>query len=385
MPSNRRDRITRRKQKNAIKEAVENKKYKKKVSYISISIVVLIVLAIAITCIQIFNNRNKQLKEQEKQEEVYKIANEKIIIDSVKESDLIRISALGEINLTNNIKISGKPYDKIFEDVSSYYKDRDIIIADTTYEISDENDKSFTQNIKKCGINYLNIANKEIASIEDSEYTLKFLNSMGFNVLGNNEDRVKIVENKGKKIAIISYTMDDTSGKVSFYSEKRAKEDLEKASNEADYNIVLIDWKSGSTLSQNQTVAKYLIDNGANFIIGSNVGEIQRIETIKNKDDEDCIVAYSLGNFTSNGLEKNMELILNFDLYVDENNIILYSVDYVPIYMRDEGADNTENRYKLVDVNKEVKDYEDGNQNIEEGFYQKLKEETKELYKNLSK
>ena len=53
--------------------------------------------------------------------------------------------------------------------------------------------------------------------------------------------------------------------------------------------------------------------------------------------------------------------------------------------MRDEGADNTENRYKLVDVNKEVKDYEAGNQNIEEGFYQKLKEETKELYKNLSK
>ena len=385
MPSNRRDRITRRKQKNAIKEAVENKKYKKKVSYISISIVVLIVLAIAITCIQIFNNRNKQLKEQEKQEEVYKIANEKIIIDSVKDSDLIKISTLGEINLTNNIKISGKPYDKIFENVNSYYKDRDIIIADTTYEVSDENDKSFTQNIKKCGINYLNIANKEIASIEDSEYTLKFLNSMGFNVLGNNEDRVKIVENKGKKIAIISYTMDDTSGKVSFYSEKRAKEDLEKASNEADYNIVLIDWKSGSTLSQNQTVAKYLIDNGANFIIGSNVGEIQRIETIKNKEDEDCIVAYSLGNFTSNGLENNMELILNFDLYVDENNIILYSVDYVPIYMRDEGADNTENRYKLVDVNKEVKDYEDGNQNIEEGFYQKLKEETKELYKNLSK
>ena len=165
MPSNRRDRITRRKQKNAIKEAVENKKYKKKVSYISISIVVLIVLAIAITGIQIFNNRRKQLKEQEKLEEVYKIANEKIIIDSVKESDLIRISALGEINLTNNIKISGKPYEKIFEDVSSYYKDRDIIIADTTYEISDENEKSFTQNIKKCGINYLNIANKEIASI----------------------------------------------------------------------------------------------------------------------------------------------------------------------------------------------------------------------------
>ena len=36
-------------------------------------------------------------------------------------------------------------------------------------------------------------------------------------------------------------------------------------------------------------------------------------------------------------------------------------------------------------MEKEVKDYEAGNQNIEEGFYQKLKEETKELYKNLSK
>ena len=53
--------------------------------------------------------------------------------------------------------------------------------------------------------------------------------------------------------------------------------------------------------------------------------------------------------------------------------------------MRDQGSSNIQARYKIFDINKEIKDYEAGNNNIEEGFYLKLKEEIKELYKVLNK
>ena len=386
MPSNRRDRITRRKQKNAIKEAVENKKYKKKISYVSISIVVLVVLAIGITAFQIISNKLKEKDEQAKLNEVYITANEKIISNNVKEEDLIRISAVGDIKFTNNIKISGKPYEGVFERVADIYKNRDVVIGNFNFEIDEEESKEFCQAVKKSGINCANIANKEVSEIQNYDYTLKYLSSLGLNVVGENkEDRIKIIENKGKKIALISYTADTTSSKVCFYSEKRAKEDLEKAKEISDYIIVMMDWKSGDTLNQEQSIAKYLVDNGADFIIGSNVEKVQRIETMKNKEEKDCVVAYSLGNYTDNGLDNNTELILNFDLYVDDNEVILYNVDFAPVYMRDQGSSNIQARYKIFDINKEIKEYEAGNNNIEEGFYLKLKEEIKELYKVLNK
>ena len=386
MPSNRRDRITRRKQKNAIKEAVENRKYKKKISYVSISIVVLVVLAIGITVFQIISNKLKEKDEQAKLNEVYITANEKIINDNVKEEDLIRISAVGDIKFTNNIKISGKPYEGVFERVADIYKNRVVVIGNFNFEIDEEESKEFCQAVKKSGINCANIANKEISEIQNYDYTLKYLSSLGLNVVGENkEDRIKIIENKGKKIALISYTVDTTSSKVCFYSEKRAKEDLEKAKEISDYIIVMMDWKSGDTLNQEQSIAKYLVDNGADFIIGSNVEKVQRIETMKNSEEKDCVVAYSLGNYTDNGLDNNTELVLNFDLYVDENEVILYNVDFAPVYMRDQGSSNIQARYKIFDINKEIKDYEAGNNNIEEGFYLKLKEEIKELYKVLNK
>lgn len=48
----------------------------------------------------------------------------------------------------------------------------------------------------------------------------------------------------------------------------------------------------------------------------------------------------------------NLELILNIQLYYDGENdeVSLYKVDYVPIYMNDYGSKNKTNRYKLLDM-----------------------------------
>ena len=112
--------------------------------------------------------------------------------------------------------------------------------------------------------------------------------------------------------------------------------------------------------------AKFLIENGANVIIGAHPSCIQKMEIKKNKEGKDCFVAYSLGNFTSNFNNENadLELILNFKILVDkEKNVYLYKVDYTPVYMINN---------KILDMKNEIQKYDTEDSNIDKKTYEKL-------------
>ena len=127
----------------------------------------------------------------------------------------------------------------------------------------------------------------------------------------------------------------------------------------ADFSIVLMHWgdvNKNYANEEQKSQAQFLVDNGADIIIGSHPSALQEMEIIKNKDGKDCLVAYSLGDYTSDFQTdiSNLEIILNLELYydVDKNEMSIYRVDYIPLYMNDYGETKTKNRYKILDIKK---------------------------------
>jgi len=109
---------------------------------------------------------------------------------------------------------------------------------------------------------------------------------------------------KGINIAIVNFTYGTNLGadmhwpKVNYMNDRTIlKEALEKSKN-TDFTIVLPHWGTEYELthsdSQRET-AEWLIDNGADMIIGTHPHVVQDCETI-----DSVQVAYSLGNAVSN-------------------------------------------------------------------------------------
>lgn len=118
-----------------------------------------------------------------------------------------------------------------------------------------------------------------------------------------------IIEKNGIRLAILNYTYGTNGLKVqspnivNYIDREIIKNDLEKAKLAMpDYTIVTIHWGSEYQRNQNEAqenLAKYILDMGANAIIGSHPHVIQKINSYKS-GDETKLVVYSLGNFISN-------------------------------------------------------------------------------------
>ena len=71
--------------------------------------------------------------------------------------------------------------------------------------------------------------------------------------------------------------------------------------------------------------------------------------------------------------------ILNLNITKDGINgkISIDSVEYTPIYMNQIG------KYRVLDIEEEIKKYENGQKNINKGTYETLKSELSHIYKIL--
>ena len=386
MPNNRR-RKTRKS--NIIRDTISNK------NFIIITSILLVIIVICIIANILLNiNESKKVAEEQKRiadhvEEIYSsIENDIASINDFKADSIIRLSAIGDILLGNNLQKSGKNadglYSDIFEDISSYFKDSDIVVGTYETDVTDEN-KAFANSIKESGVDLVTLAHNHSLDngIEALNKTKEYLESIGIQTTGiyNEEakDRVKIIEVKGAKIAILSYTYDSKEEGVNIFSEKLAKEDLTYANENADFSIVLMHWGDvykNEPNEEQKEQAQFLIDNGADIIIGAHPSVVQSMEILQNKEGKDCLVAYSLGDFTSDFSyeNSNLELILNIQIYYDaeDNSASLYKVDYVPIYMNDYGAKNKVDRYKLLDMKNEIANYGKEGSSLDKVTYDKL-------------
>lgn len=374
-------------------------------------IIVGILLTIIVICIGINEYKryeDKQLLAKQKQEieeqsqEIFSQITDSIQTtnQAISESDvLIKMSAVGDIlcsqeMLDDAYNNQNKTYDfsHMFNKVSGYINNADIIMGTMETGITTEGTynsknapKEFAETVKKSGVNLVTISHNHSLDngVSGLKETRDNLEEIGFTVVGDkieNSNAVEIKEVKNTKIAFLTYTCmlndentlsKDEKACVNMYSEKQAKSDLQYAKeNGAEYICVMIHWGDviSSTVNDEQKeIADFLVENGANLIIGAHPSVVQPMEIKKDKNGNNAFVAYSIGTYISTlpDEESKTELVLNIELRKsgEDGKVYLNKVNYTPIYMLDNGA-NAENRYELIDMKNVATSYAGGNTDI---------------------
>ena len=327
----------------------------------------------------------------------------------------IRISAVGDILCENSIledaydkNTNSYDFKSMFKNMSTFFEDSDITVG--TMETNFTNNEysgygkrngpiSFAEAIKNTGIDLVSISTNHSLDygIEGLQETKRALEGLEYDVVGDNlgESRVKIKTIKNTKIAFLSYTYGfenqnsktkDELDSANMYNSEIAKQDLEYAKENADYSIVIMHWGNAYSTKPNkeqQNIAKFLVENGADMILGNHASAVQKMEIMQNSEGKNVLVAYSLGNYISGETMdiSKIELVLNIELRKngETGEVVLSKVDYKPIYVLDNGA-KAEDRYELIDMKETAKAYAEGNKKIvNKVTYNKLVEGLKKL------
>lgn len=369
-----------------------------------------ILLLIIISCIAINNYKiyeDKQLLAKQKEEiekqtqEIFSQISNNIsqTNQNISESDTaIKMSAVGDILCSSSMiedayNSNSKEYDfsPIFNNISGYIKDADIVMGTMETGIIDDEYSDinapleFARAVRNSGINLVTISHNHSLDngVNGLKETRENLEKLGFDVLGDkfeNSNTVIVKEIKGAKIAFLTYTcfLDNESQKskdelncVNIYSEKQVKSDIKYAKEkDAEYICVMIHWGDAitQTISDEQKkIAEFLVDNGVDLIIGAHPSVVQKMEIKQNKDGENVFIAYSIGTYVStlSAEEAKTELVLNIELRKSgkDGKVYLNKVDYTPIYMLDNGW-NAQDRFKLIDMKTTATEYAGGNTQI---------------------
>lgn len=289
------------------------------------------------------------------------------VIDREREEPL-KITAVGDILLGRGVgsrlEKDKKGYIYPFEKVADILKKGDIVfgnleepITEQTYSLAGlnkggkivlKNKVQAFDGIKYAGFNLFSLANNHILDYYDSGLldTMDILNKNGiaYSGAGRNIDEARkpaIIEKKGLKIALLSYTdMADILYKgnppISFAAGNNKygvaprkleyiKEDIKRIRDSVDIIIISLHWgveESFNVLPSQTEFAHTLLDEGADVILGHHPHQFQGIEIYKGKP-----IMYSLGNFIfdQNDPENQESFIISME-YADKKLISLSSL-----------------------------------------------------------
>lgn len=414
-----------RRNKRSIKKITDVISLKMFLTILSILAIIIVICSITI----IYRNYQdkqllaKQMEELDKQiEDIFTETTQNIAnSNNSKRDSIITLSAVGDILCENEIIEDGynkstKTYNfnNMFQGITDFLKPSDIVLGTMETNFVDKeysgyglrnSPKEFAEAVKNSGVNLVSISTNHSLDygISGLKTTKNYLQELGYDTVGDNlgDNRVTIKNIKDTNIAFLSYTcvMENKDSKkneelnsANFYSEKIAKEDLDYAKENADFIFVIMHWGDAYATKPNSSqkkIADYLIDNGANVILGNHSAAIQPMEIRQNKEGENVFIAYSLGNYicADNNDTSKVELVLNIDIRKsgEDGKVTLNKVDYTPIYVLDNRV-NEKNRYELIDMKGVAKSYATGEKtNISRTTYNKLLEGLKLLQNVIEK
>lgn len=342
-------------------------------------ILITILSMIILACLSVIFYRNeldRQLlakQSQELEQKIEDIFTETLqnIANNNNPDTVIYLSAVGDIlcgeeMLQDAYQEESKSYNfyPMFENITSFIKRSDIVVGTmesnfTSNEYSGygkrNSPKTFADAVKKSGVNLVSISTNHSLDygIKGLRETKQYLQEAGFVTVGDRleEQTVTIKTIKNTKIAFLSYTYGVENQKskskqelesLNIFNKEIAKQELAYAKENADYNIVIMHWGDPYATNQNkeqEEIANFLIENGANVILGNHPAAIQPMEVRKNAQGENVFIAYSLGNYISsiNNDTSKVELALNIELRKsgEDGKVHLSKVDYTPIYALD--------------------------------------------------
>ena len=348
------------------------------------------------------------------------IQEETIIIPN---DETITISVIGDIMCHNtqykdayNSKTDTYDFSYVFEDIKEYVESADLSIGNLETTLAGKEigyssyptfntPENLATDLAELGIDILSTANNHSLDkgFKGIENTINELDNVGIKHTGTfkNEDEANnllITEIKGIKIGVVSYTYGTNgipvpNGKdfcINLIDDEKIISDLTKMKKEnVDITIAIMHWGQEYQTSPNEEqdrLAKLLIENGVDLIFGSHPHVLQKMEkydvVLEDGTEKDCFVMYSMGNFISGQVKKNTKqsVILNLEItkhYDGNKKISIDSVKYTPIYMYDK---NGTQRYKLLDIEKEIQAYENEEKELSTTLYNTLKSELEHIY-----
>lgn len=362
------------------------------------------------------NNTPKQVAEGKEEIEEVKVPDD-ITINMTVTGDVL----CHNTNFWDAYDASTDSYDfsYVFEDIEKYFSSADIVVGtiETSFagkEAGYSNYPTFNSpeelatDLKELGYDVMAMATNHCL---DKGYkglvsTIDELDKAGIKHIGtykSEEDSKEILiqDVKGIKMAFLNYTYGTNgipipAGKeysVNLIDKDKIKADIEKAKKlNADVICVNMHWgeEYRQTATQEQEeLADFLFQNGVDLILGSHTHVLEPMEkrtvTLADGTKKDGFVIYSLGNFMSgqNANFTRQSVILDIQLTKKgkDNSISIDTVKYTPIYMYNIYAGKSMNRFKIMDIEEEIKKYDEGDTSIGAQLYNTLVSELDHVYK----
>lgn len=350
---------------------------------------------------------------------------------STPEPITIHMSAVGDImchltNVKNAYNSTSKDYDfsNVFKNIEEYTKNADITVGnlETTFAGASRGYTGYPtfntpevlgKNLKNIGFDVLCTANNHSMDKGYSgvESTLDFLDEYGLDHYGTarskqEQDTILVKDVNGIKIAFLAYTYgtngitvpSDKSYCVNLIDKALIKEHISLAKEQdVDMICVSMHWGTEYKLTPTSTqedLTDFLFENGVDIILGSHPHVLEPMEkrtiTLEDGSTKDGFVIYSLGNFVSGQIYANTKSTVILDIQITKDpdgKISIDSVNYTPVYLYDKGSNSkSRTRYTLMDVEKSIEDYENGEDStISKSLYNTLKKELESIRKNVGK
>ena len=350
-------------------------------------------------------------------------------VSTIPESVTIHMSATGDImchltNVKNAYNSTSKDYDfsNVFKNIKDYTQNADITVGnlETTFAGASRgytvyptfNKPEFLgKNLKDICFDVICTANNHSMDKGYSgiESTLDFLDEYGLDHMGTarsseEQDTILVKDVNGIKIAFLAYTYGTNgitipSGKeycVNLIDKNLIKEHINLAKEkEVDAICVSMHWGTEYRLtptSSQEELADFLFKNGVDIILGSHPHVLEPMEkrtvTLEDGTTKDGFVIYSLGNFVSGQIYANTKSTVILDIQITKNSegkISIDSVNYTPVYLYDAGSGSkSRRRYTLIDVEKAISDYENGESgSVSKSLYNTLKDELESIRKHV--
>jgi len=278
---------------------------------------------------------------------------------------MVKISFLGDISLHGEYLNLRRGKYNPFESVTDILKESDLVIGNLECTAQGEDGENFLKiprlQTNMDTLNYLNDIHLKIACLANNHIydnllngfikTTKFLNENQISFLGaaTLEKNAKIPlfrEINGIKFCFLNYITKDTNPSlpknvnifINWYDPKKAIKDIQNHRRKVDYVIIFMHW--GGKFENcyypdfyQRKIAKILVDNGADLIIGNHSHTLQPFEIYKKKH-----IFYSLGNFCFSDIYHDHTLYYKLKVK-NKNSIILnlkfeknlYSLQFQPI------------------------------------------------------
>ena len=179
---------------------------------------------------------------------------------------------------------------------------------------------SYAVAMKDAGFDMMLTANNHCLDRSDkgARRTLAALDSLGIDHIGTYHDKAQrdslvpfVKDIKGIRFGFLNYTY-GTNGiepkkgtEVALIDREKIAEEMKAARDAgAEILVVAVHWGVEYVLLENsmqRSLADFLVENGADLIIGGHPHVIQPMKVVRNeKEGKDVLVVYSLGNFISN-------------------------------------------------------------------------------------